>query len=236
MSTTPRRKELRFNAELRKSATGSRTLKGYAARFNSRSVDLGGFVEQLMPGCFAESLAAGDEIRALLDHDHTKILARRSNGSLRISEDSVGLGVDFDVPATSYGDDLLACVDAGLIAGMSFGMYCMEDRWQDLQENGQAIKLRSVTRAEVFEVTATSIPAYPSTTLAARSFPDGRDHIEQRISEMRGINLATERAARIAKVQAVINADTQHKRAQAELELAALDESYRARLAFLKSL
>ena len=81
MSTTPRRKELRFNAELRKSATGSRTLKGYAVRFNSRSVDLGGFVEQLMPGCFAESLAAGDEIRALLDHDHTKILARRSNGS-----------------------------------------------------------------------------------------------------------------------------------------------------------
>jgi HK97 family phage prohead protease len=233
MSATQKRKELRFNAELRKSATGSRTLKGYAARFNSRSVDLGGFVEQLMPGCFAESLAADEEIRALLDHDHTKILARRSNGSLRISEDSVGLGVDFDVPATSYGDDLLACVDAGLIAGMSFGMFCLEDRWQDLQENGQAVKLRSVTRADIFEITATSMPAYPSTTLAARSFPDGREHIEAR---MAGGTLAAERAARIAKVQAVINADSQHRRAQAEAELATLDEQYRARLQFLKAL
>jgi HK97 family phage prohead protease len=231
MST--KKKELRFSAELRKAATGSRILKGYAARFNSRSVDLGGFVEQLMPSCFAESLAAGEEIRALLDHDHTKILARRSNGSLRISEDSVGLGVDFDVPATSYGDDLLACVDAGLIAGMSFGMYCMEDRWQDLQENGQAVKLRSVTRADLFEITATSMPAYPSTTLAARSFPDGMQHIEAR---MAGASLAAERAARIAKVQAVINADTQHKRARAEAELAALDDQYRARLEFLRTI
>jgi Escherichia/Staphylococcus phage prohead protease len=233
MSATQRRKELRFNAELRKSATGGRTLKGYAAKFNSRSVDLGGFVEQLMPGCFAESLSAGEEIRALLDHDHTKILARRSNGSLRISEDSVGLGVDFDVPATSYGDDLLACVDAGLIAGMSFGMYCMEDRWQDLQENGKPVKLRSVTRADLFEITATSLPAYPSTTLAARSFPDGMQHIEAR---MAGATLIVETAARKAKVAMLLQQCEDQRRSLVGAEMEKVDNQLKARLAFLKSL
>ena len=46
------KKEFRFQAQLRKAKEG-RKLGGYAARFNERSLDLGGFVEQLLPGCFS---------------------------------------------------------------------------------------------------------------------------------------------------------------------------------------
>src|SRR5258708_7084235 len=103
MST--QKKEIRFSAELRKVSSGSRTLKGYAAKFNSLSVPLPGkagwFVERLAPGCFKESLASGEDVRALYEHDELKLLAKRSNGSLRISEDSVGLNVEFDVPGTT---------------------------------------------------------------------------------------------------------------------------------------
>jgi Escherichia/Staphylococcus phage prohead protease len=173
------KKEVRFQAELRKAKSGGRTLSGYAARFNQNSLPIPGaagpFIEQLAPGCFSDALAAGDEIRALMDHDHTKILARRSNGSLRIAEDNLGLAVELDVPRTSYADDLLALVDSGLIAGMSFSLYCIEDRWSQITVDGQVWALRTVLRADLDEVTATSVPAYPSTSLAAsRSyFPDG---------------------------------------------------------------
>jgi HK97 family phage prohead protease len=173
------KKEVRFQAELRKAKQGGRTLSGYAARFNQNSLPIPGaagpFIEQLSPGCFSDALAVGDEIRALMDHDHKKILARRSNGSLRISEDNLGLAVEIDVPNTTYGNDLLACVDSGLIAGMSFSLFCIEDRWSQITVDGQVWALRTVLRADLDEVTATSIPAYPSTSLAvARSyFPDG---------------------------------------------------------------
>jgi uncharacterized protein len=173
------KKEVRFQAELRKAKQGGRTLSGYAARFNQNSLPIPGaagpFIEQLASGCFSQALEQDEEIRALLDHDHTKILARRSNGSLRIAEDNVGLGVEIDVPNTTYGNDLLACVDAGLIAGMSFSLYCIEDRWGKITVDGQDWALRTVLRADLDEVTATSMPAYPSTSLAAaRSyFPDG---------------------------------------------------------------
>ncbi len=231
MSTT-HKKELRFSAQLRKAKEG-RKLGGYAARFNERSLDLGGFVEQLLPGCFAACLQTDTEIRALCDHDQTKILAKRSNGSLRISEDSQGLAVEFDVPATSYGDDLIACCDAGLVNQMSFGFFCLEDRWENLQENGKPVVLRSVVRADLFEITATSVPAYPSTSLAMRSFPDGREHIE---ALMAGATLAADTAARKAKVQTAIDGHAEWQRTHVAAEMAALDEQYRARLEFLSTI
>ncbi len=40
-------------------------LRGYAAVFNKRSVELWGFYEVVAPGAFADSLAAEDDVRAL---------------------------------------------------------------------------------------------------------------------------------------------------------------------------
>jgi uncharacterized protein len=205
------RKEIRFAAaELRKSSSGSRTLSGYAARFNSISLPIPGmdgwFLEKLAPDCFAQSLASDEEIRALCDHEDTKIIGKRSNGSLRISEDSVGLRVEIDVPETSWGNDLLACVDSGLVSGMSFGAYMLEDRWEQTTYEGKPWALRTVLKADVFEVTATSMPAYPATTLAAaRSlyFPNGLpEFIEQR--SMAAASAVSEDAARHQKAAAVL--------------------------------
>jgi HK97 family phage prohead protease len=220
--STQKKLEVRFQAELRKAKSGSRTLRGYAAKFNSRSLPIPGnggvYVEQLAPGCFAACLSTDTEIRALIDHDHTRILARRSTGSLRISEDSIGLAVEFDLPATSYADDLLACVEADLIAGMSFGMYIQEDRWQKVSIDGQDWAERTVTRADVFEVTATSMPCYEATTLSTRSyFPDGLPaEVEMQIAA----------AQRSHKAQAVISQHSawlkseQEKTSELEKEIA----------------
>jgi len=221
--TQSQKHEVRYQYELRKSA--GRTLKGYASKFHSRSLDLGGFYEEMEPGCFSECLSMGDEIRALVDHDPTKILARRSNGSLRISEDQVGLAVEFDVPTTSWGNDLLACVDAGLVAGMSFRMGVLKDRWENLTVNGKASMLRRVVTASVDEVTATSQPAYPATTLAARAyFPEGMEHIEVCMASFREAGLRNGNAMRKLVAASVL------KEIQEE-DAAAADESERNRAA-----
>src|SRR5437763_1584965 len=76
-------------------------LVGYAAVYNSLSADLGGFKERIMPGAFKGSVAGSTDIRALVDHDSTKLLGRTSNGTLRVAEDQRGLRVEIDLPDTS---------------------------------------------------------------------------------------------------------------------------------------
>jgi len=45
-----------FPFELRRGGPGNRKLSGYAAVFNSLSVNLGGFREIIRPGAFAKSI------------------------------------------------------------------------------------------------------------------------------------------------------------------------------------
>lgn len=56
---------------------------GYAAKFNSVSRDLGGFVEKIKPGAFNASIASGD-IRALWNHENRYVLGRTSSGTLKM--------------------------------------------------------------------------------------------------------------------------------------------------------
>ncbi len=52
---------------------------GYVVRWNSPSELIwGDFVEQFATNAFAESLASGQDVRALFEHDHTKLLGRTS--------------------------------------------------------------------------------------------------------------------------------------------------------------
>jgi phage head maturation protease len=60
--------------ETRDSQTDESTIEGYAAVFNSDSEDLGGFVERIAPGAFADVLE--DDAYGLLNHNIDKILGR----------------------------------------------------------------------------------------------------------------------------------------------------------------
>ncbi len=162
--------EIRIGAELR-AADDDRRLVGHAAVFNSRSVDLGGFVEVIQPGAFATSLKS-DDIRALIDHQGIAI-ARTGNGTLKLSEDKTGLLAEIDLPDTTAGRDIHASVKRGDVDGMSFG-FSVRDGGQMFTEDESGMTIRTLTDIRLFEVSVVTFPAYPDTAVAARSVRDWR--------------------------------------------------------------
>jgi HK97 family phage prohead protease len=154
--------ERRSTAEI--GGAGNR-LSGYAAVFNSRSEDLGGFVETIKPNAFRRTLLEGGDVVALYDHEQRSILGRMSAGTLRLAEDDKGLRFDIDVPDTTAGRDVLISVKRGDIRGASFAFTTREQRWSN--ESGGV--LRELLDVDLHDVTVTPRPAYPETSVARRA-------------------------------------------------------------------
>lgn len=155
-----------------RAADGKRTLVGYAAVWNSDTTIGDYFIERIAPGAFSKAI--GGDILALYDHDMGRVLGRTKSKTLRLSEDAKGLAVEIDIPDTSDGNDIWTLVERGDVAGMSFAFRATKQEWDDTGE----IPKRTVIEAELYEVTATANPAYPDTTLAARSLEAARAEVE----------------------------------------------------------
>ena len=160
-------KETRTVKEIRVegAASGKPKISGYAAVFNSRSEDLGGFVEIVKPGAFSRTLADGADVRALVGHDSNQVIGRNKAGTLDIFEDEHGLRVEIDPPDTSVGRDIVESVRRGDIDSMSFGFIVETDSWNT--EEGQEV--RTLEDVELLEVSVVAWPAYQDTEVAVRS-------------------------------------------------------------------
>lgn len=141
-------------------AVEGRKISGYAAKFNSESLDLGGFTEVLKPGCFARSLARQDnDIALLVDHNTFNVLGRRSASNLVLKEDGIGLYFECGpLPDTNLARDTLENLNVGLLKNMSFGFWVIKDRWVG--------KTREVLEAEIQEISIVTFPAYPASSAA----------------------------------------------------------------------
>ncbi len=148
-------------------------ITGYAAIFDSLSVDLGGFREQIKPGAFAETIKTAD-VRALVDHDPQRIIGRSKAKTLRLSEDNTGLHMGIDVADTTAGRDILASVERGDIDGASFAFRTIDDSWET--KDGEEI--RTLETVELIDVSPVTFPAYPDTAVAARSLEQYRKSTE----------------------------------------------------------
>lgn len=122
------------------------------------------FVEIIQPGVFTDALQNADFVDFLYEHEPDKYLASTREGTLQLSEDNIGLKMSADIQPTSWGKDAFTLIKSGAIAGMSFGFIVLDDNW-DL--SGQ-MPVRTVTKLQLFEVSAVRFPAYPSSTIEAR--------------------------------------------------------------------
>lgn len=142
--------------ELRAVGDDGMTFEGYGAVFNSPSEPLP-FVEYVKPGAFARSLKSRNRMLLLWNHDTSEPLASTRNGSLKLTEDEVGLKVQATLPNTTRGRDVAELVRTGVIDSMSFGFSVRKDSWS---ADGQTRTLEDVT---LYEVSLVSQPAYEGT-------------------------------------------------------------------------
>ena len=163
-----------YDGEL-KAAVEGRTVEGYASVFNSMSEDLGGFREIILPGAFSNVL--NNDVRALYNHDSNYLLARTTSGTLELKEDDKGLYYRFEMPNTSYGNDMLELFRRGDLSQSSFGFTVEKDSWR--MEEGQHV--RYIERVgSLFDVSPVVYPAYASASSGLRSAePNGEGEAEE---------------------------------------------------------
>lgn len=143
--------------------SNKRKLVGHAAVFDSPALIGGQFTEQIARGAFTQSIIKND-IRALFNHDAACVLGRVSAGTLKLSQDNVGLRVEIDIPDTALARDLAVLVERGDISGMSFGFRVVDEDWNDEVWP----PLRVIREIDLFEVSVVTFPAYESTDVALR--------------------------------------------------------------------
>ena len=152
--------------ELRVTDDDNFKITGYAAKFNKWSLDLGGFREKIQKGAFDEAVDKSD-VRALKNHDPNLLLGRTSSGTLRLTTNARGLGFEVDMPDTTTGRDTVTEIRRKDITGCSFSFTTAEDDWKYLEDG--RVERTIVKVDELFDVGPVTYPAYPDTTVAARS-------------------------------------------------------------------
>jgi len=163
-----------------RAAGDSRTIGGYAAKFNTLSRNLGGFVERIDPGFFAKSEGDGwPRVMARYNHDNNMLLGTSRSGTLRLQTDGTGLDYSVDVPAAR--GDVYELVQRGDVAESSFAFYTFEDDWA-MTDDG--FPVRTLLSGQLVDVAPVNDPAYLDTSTGLRS-----------LAEKAGAELAEVRAA-----------------------------------------
>lgn len=150
-----------------------RMLVGYAARFNVEAI-IGGYMrEKIRPGAFREVLKTAD-CRCLAQHDDALVLGRAKAGTLRLTEDDVGLRYECDLPDTQAGRDMAVTVARGDISGSSFQFAVGEQLWNFSDDPAQLDSREIIRVSQLWDVGPVTFPAYDEADVAVRSVETGK--------------------------------------------------------------
>jgi uncharacterized protein len=144
-------------------------VSGYAAMYNRETVIMGLWREQVAPGAFRSALEGKDDVRALFNHDPNFLLGRTKSGTLTLSEDERGLRYDVELPNTRAAQDVHEMIRRGDVDGSSFGFRIDDEEWDDTPTKKGKLPLVTIRTVELFDVSPVTFPAYPQTSVTARS-------------------------------------------------------------------
>lgn len=151
-------------------------LTGISPPWDSLSVDLGGFREKFAPTAFDGLVDRHPndprpklDVPFLVNHDPSLITGRTTNGRLEIKKESRGLGYRHTPLLTSTGRDLVMMVEDRTITGASFA-FTVADGGESWTEDERGNITRTVHQASgLYDISAVTSPAYPSSSIAPRS-------------------------------------------------------------------
>ena len=118
---------------------------------------------------FANRIESGGEVHLLSGHDFEKPLASRRAGTLQIIDTPQAVIIEARIsPATTWARDFLAANSSRLIRGLSPG-FRVQTGGEKIESRGAGL-LRRVVKADLFEFSAVTVPAYPAAQIEARSW------------------------------------------------------------------
>ena len=151
-------------------------VKGYASTFEQpydlySFKDKNGARHQVREVISRDAFHGADMSDVIMQYDHTgRVFARRSNGTLQITEDDHGLKIVADLSGTTLGRQLYEEIQGGYTNKMSFGFSIADD---DTVPDG-ADYLHTIRKiGKLYDVSAVSLPANDFTEISARSQIDG---------------------------------------------------------------
>lgn len=164
------RRQLREPVTLRKADDGASRIGGYAAKFNTLSRNLGGFVERIAPGFFDSSRDAAWK-GVMARYNHELLLGTTAAGSLRLMIDDIGLDYEVDLLDDPASQRVHKLVQRGDVSQSSFAFYVAEDDWS-MTDNG--FPLRTLIGGRAVDVAPVDDPAYLDTSTGLRSLAEAR--------------------------------------------------------------
>lgn len=132
----------------------------------------GEYIETIEPTALKN--ADMKDVRLFVNHDINKIaLARSKNGNenstmrFNIDEEGVHMEAELDVENNAEARSLHSAVQRGDMDGMSFMFRIGKDEWSDLDSDLPKRTIKEISI--VHEVSVVNFPAYPQTSVNARS-------------------------------------------------------------------
>lgn len=138
---------------------------GLGVKYNALSQDFGGWRERFQAGAFQFA----ENVRCLFNHDSNFVLGDTRSKSLALDDKADGLYFECALPQRQTVQDLVGDpIARGTVAGCSFMFQAIDTRWEMLD----GVDVRTVTKAELFEVGPVTWPAYPDTNVQARALEE----------------------------------------------------------------
>ncbi|MHC5215655.1 HK97 family phage prohead protease [Enterococcus sp. LJL128] len=144
-------------------ASGEKRIAGYFVVFNSETELWPGAYEEISPEALTN---IPDDVRALFDHDTSKVLGRTKAGTLTLSIDEKGLYGEIIINENdSDAVNLYERVKRGDIDQCSFGFEILKEETEHREDGSIKWIIKEII---LYEVSVVTFPAYADTAVEAR--------------------------------------------------------------------
>lgn len=158
-----------MNGSLELRAEGGETRLRAVFPYGRETEIAAGRHEVIAPRAFAARIDAGDEIHLLAGHDYNKPLASRSAGTLMLTDTDAALTLEARIEGgTSWARDFIEANRSGLIRGLSPG-FRVPQGGERIERRSAGI-LRTISAADLFEISTVTRPAYSDAQIEARNW------------------------------------------------------------------